>query len=139
MLDSQCRSYLPEIPIKRDFFKKVFLLWYCDKACATVLNEDPLINKNSAATFRICILSTVIWQVNPIMAVGCFSCYYKIKILTYYCFRNPGEKLTKLQLLLFSRFLQFSHAKYLVKMTTYSILKTKQHKLHLTDTVAVKV
>lgn len=103
-----------------------------------MLNEDPLINKVNSYVQDLYPV-TVIWQANPIMAVGCFSCYCKIKVLTYCCFRNPGEKLTKFQLLLFSRFSQFSHAKYLVKMTTYSILKTKQHKLHLTDTVAVKV
>lgn len=29
--------------------------------------------------------------------------------------------------------------KFLVKLTTYSILKTEQHELHLTDTMAVEV
>lgn len=36
-------------------------------------------------------------------------------------------------------FFQFMCTNFLVKITTYSILKTKEHKLHLADTMAVKV
>lgn len=36
-------------------------------------------------------------------------------------------------------FFQFRWTNFLVKKTTYSILKTKQHKLHLADPMAVKV
>lgn len=65
--------------------------------------------------------------------------YYKFKVLKCYCFSISGGKLMKLCLLLVPRLCKKTAEKYLLKMTTYSILKTEQHKLHLTDTMAVKV
>lgn len=131
---------------KRYFFLLLLLQSLCNSTKWRFFNQQNLNNcvQGLHPAKGSCGKQTKLWLWTVFFCLFWFGLlvlfhYYKFKVLKCYCFTISGGKLMKLCLLLVSRFLQFSCIKYLLKMTTYSILKTEQHKLHLTDTMAVKV
>lgn len=137
--DNHCWSYFPENIPKWDFLERLSCLTIMAQYSHNYSEPSIFLVSKISVVFRVCVQPKNHKAMKLSHCCGFRFCFYSFWALKHYCFSNSVEvKQVLFGPGLFS-FFQFMCTNFLVKITTYSILKTKEHKLHLADTMAVKV